>query len=710
MKPRILKNSVCGGNFTKISNPNQMRMKKLFLILSALAFCFTGMSAGEFKEFVPKNMKEVMQPLPLKKQLREVPEDPEFTVTLNIDFDTRMMRLEDMILIFSEGEFITFHDYSRSDQEIFIPLNKGTYDFVIMLADRYKRMTILTVNDLVVDADKTVSLNVDDATEVITFNPLMPDGEPFAPELCDEDQETVLDKGNAWDVTTFTQFGTRKYGIFFRYMSYEMRFMYEGEECYIGNKEIRALPGNDLFIERVYTSYNEDGGNIIYIPAPELKTAVLTNDVKNYVTFDEEYLPSPFSRPSEYGDGVTPYDKSRGFSAFFWMPGSPDSFGGMGSTVINMDFEKRLLAVCQPKVASRQIWPVLKFNEWDAVTTKSQPIDPLSYKVLGINNLEFNGLGNQYLLNQDGWYPAEEDCINENLSFELGDTPRWGEGVPFAVSLTTDRPSRYSFACTYCGNMGEERHVDIETVEPVIKINGIEATEDQLNAISRNRMPENSVISWEYLNTNITPIDGITPYNRAVTEVSTKSSDRQAPTVQSLRIHDASGKPALSFDNSDEGHLMLYAGDFKCNPLEFDQWYSFNETPAMTIEYRPNGTETFTTLEHKEVPEKFFMPGYGACFTADLDRIGIESANKWYDLRITLKDSAGNSQQQTLSPAFRIEKINDTGIMSNMAETTEFFDVYSSQGILLKKSVTKAQISTLPSGLYIISGRKVLIP
>ena len=50
------------------------------------------------------------------------------------------------------------------------------------------------------------------------------------------------------------------------------------------------------------------------------------------------------------------------------------------------------------------------------------------------------------------------------------------------------------------------------------------------------------------------------------------------------------------------------------------------------------------------------MPAFGAYYHASLDKVRVKSENGWYDLRVTLTDGNGNSQIQTISPAFKIER------------------------------------------------------
>lgn len=628
------------------------------------------------------------------------------TVTLLIDFDDSTMRLEEKIFALNAESPIIFTDFSRRDHEIAIPVEAGTYDFVVLLADMFKNMTVLCARDIEVNGEIEVKMSADDATEIVSFRPVMPDGQPLTPILYDSDQETVLDLGNAFDVHNFTTIYSEKYGLLCDYLSYEERLMFQGEPVYIGNRDMRFTPNSGMYVDRVTAPFNSDGACIIYTPA-KAETCTVTNNINDYVILDEKYLPSPFDRPSEYGDGETPFDKSSGMSTFFWMTGGPESFGEAGGGVLNHNFNSHRLSVCQPQDASVRVWPEVKFMECDYICTTTWPFDLDNRKVLAINTL----FDYDYLGNESGWYPDEEDVVNPRLSYSMDDGERlWGAGVPLAVGITYTNVRGYRQDIAYLGNLGEHREADSEAVEMKLKVNGEDATDEQISNIRLGKMPEASVIEWEWVNKNISPIENIQPINRCVTTINTSNNDIEPPTAQALRFHTHEGTPALVFDSNLDALLTLYAGDFTFNPLEYGWWFGYNSTPRVEIAYAPHGSADFTPIEVTEDEDGFFLPGFGACFTATLENIDRPSETLWYDLSITVTDDAGNRQQQTLSPAFCLKTLHDSGVESLESEANpEVFGVYTAQGFLIRQNATEADLNSLPAGLYITKGRKFVV-
>lgn len=98
-------------------------------------------------------------------------------------------------------------------------------------------------------------------------------------------------------------------------------------------------------------------------------------------------------------------------------------------------------------------------------------------------------------------------------------------------------------------------------------------------------------------------------------------------------------------------------GEPQCAGDVSSEYYTCS--PAdIKVEYAPGGSEEFAELVVEENPAKFFMPGYGAYWEGSLGTVDRESPDGWFDLRVTLTDASGNSQMQTISPAFRVESLS----------------------------------------------------
>ena len=73
-------------------------------------------------------------------------------------------------------------------------------------------------------------------------------------------------------------------------------------------------------------------------------------------------------------------------------------------------------------------------------------------------------------------------------------------------------------------------------------------------------------------------------------------------------------------------------------------------------------------LPVKEVPEKRFMPYFGYYYEGTLDDVVCETNDQWFDVKLMIKDEAGNYQSQVVSPAFKI--LSGSGV-NEMSATTQ---------------------------------------
>ena len=73
--------------------------------------------------------------------------------------------------------------------------------------------------------------------------------------------------------------------------------------------------------------------------------------------------------------------------------------------------------------------------------------------------------------------------------------------------------------------------------------------------------------------------------------------------------------------------------------------------------YRSYGANSWIPLELTNYPEFFRMPAFGDYYEATLDDLSTQSSTGWFDLRVVCTDNSGNSQDQKISPAFKIDSL-----------------------------------------------------
>lgn len=133
-------------------------------------------------------------------------------------------------------------------------------------------------------------------------------------------------------------------------------------------------------------------------------------------------------------------------------------------------------------------------------------------------------------------------------------------------------------------------------------------------------------------------------------------SDGMTPTVTQLQMRDTDGNLTDRFEEASQGVINIMAAEFH-SIIDEEAYYDYFEThqlKKLTVEYAPAGTGDWSTLP-ATMSDAEIITGYGNLYTAPTASVTKPSADHWYDLRITCEDHDGNTQVQTLAPAFKIE-------------------------------------------------------
>ena len=246
----------------------------------------------------------------------------------------------------------------------------------------------------------------------------------------------------------------------------------------------------------------------------------------------------------------------------------------------------------------------------------------------------------------------------EGLNFDYSNTDLVaGATCPIATTLYYDYPNRDGsimpcFFTYYKGQMGEMRNADnidatleLKADDEVIATNN----EELNNWMYSGEAYDPALLTLSMTNRNF-KVDDIEGYNDMVCVVDQNKDDHFAPTLTALQFSGANGFVTNRFEHAEAGTMAIMCGDFN---QDGDIWFEYGDC-EVTVEYAPNGTDCFAPVAMTKDDSKFHMPGYGAYYTASLAAFTEYSVNGWYDLRITLRDAAGNYQQQVISPAVRI--------------------------------------------------------
>lgn len=153
------------------------------------------------------------------------------------------------------------------------------------------------------------------------------------------------------------------------------------------------------------------------------------------------------------------------------------------------------------------------------------------------------------------------------------------------------------------------------------------------------------------------------------------------PTATMLQFRDSEGVVNNTFNTPEDGSVLLSGGDFNL----VDVWECAPVT--LKVEYAPAGSNEFRQLTMTEEPGNFFMPAFGYFWHGDLSAVATKSENGWFQLRISMSDSDGNTQEQTIYPAFKILSLAGVDrIADDMDESTDAV-YYNLQGLRIDKPV-----------------------
>lgn len=358
-----------------------------------------------------------------------------------------------------------------------------------------------------------------------------------------------------------------------------------------------------------------------------------------------------------------------------------------------------------------EYYPLLRDN---LIVMGDASVSSMPYRMSpdGLVPCGLNLAGSGKLMLAEGYIPANG---HPRFSNPLPEDAMLGNAVPALVcipSSAADSGWDNGFIYDFTGRYGEQLGIDAYNLSDVLSA----AELDQIGGYHRTihverdgveicSSPGNFVkwLDWGRGNTyamNLTMnnvlIDGqIEGVNTA--SLTYNAADGYIPTLTSLQLR-YDDAVTDRFDKCDKATLELTAATFA---FQDNSDFLFRAPTSVKAEYAPHGSDEFTDLMLDEVPDNFYLPGYGTYFTAALDKVDRESADKWYDLRITVEGMSGASQMQTLSPAFRLEHpAESVGIDEVSGEG--MYDVYSVDGSVVARNVENIRELGLGRGVYIV--------
>lgn len=311
--------------------------------------------------------------------------------------------------------------------------------------------------------------------------------------------------------------------------------------------------------------------------------------------------------------------------------------------------------------------PCVYDNGTEAVYLHSGP----EYKLIN-DDWTFNSNYNLLRNGDEKWLTLFPGSAAFNFTKSQVKIPNGGS-VPFlsVKPVRVNKGVRDSYR--YVGRNGEFREADFHVVDAKFTVNGELVCDNYQEADNlRRQWMTNAyymVFDIEFDNQNII-VDGLQGRSHATLHYDMNNDDCTLPTIQALQLRDAENNVNDRFATAADGTLLFAAADFTAQMPHYDGFFTCGDIAQVQVSCSPYGTEEWQELSTQEDPDLYYMPGLGHVYRASLADVAGKGQNGWFDLRIRLEDASGNSMEQTLSPAFRLEDRVDDGIHEQSLSAT----------------------------------------
>lgn len=575
-------------------------------------------------------------------------------------------------------------------------LPAGTYTLIAILErggfDRETSGIYMAVKEnVVVNGDMTVSVPLSEIKNHIVFDMLMPDGsDPFS--LIIDDEGNVLQDGNM-------------YGA-----SLDSFFYIQGTSHCIGTYSSN------------YDIWQSDGQLI----NPSLNFNFFVNDnstlafgqSRNYVWPNGTVIGAMSSDGSESQEVKLGANDFKPIEAEY--TDIDNSFADNGSIITTSDFKVYTYSAVLGNswISTSGYYAYMPDTEWNYkkfyVSTKEFK-NPVSVHPIFFNEvmsvMDTGGEESMFYGNfgistpvasaiEEGiyfsnWHSiastglAYQGPLDEfNVSFAYPERWQWKMNPLYSFNSTTENPVKFGGTCPFTlfmrygnelayypiGARGEVRSIDWLNSVVNVKRNGKALCDNYFDYVDMVNNPNAMKAKgpWDFTidNTNFS-LDGVKGRNYAEIHIAKTEADGLFPTMTGYAPRTATGEICNKFnDTKDNAVFSFTAGSFY-HVFDMETFrISFLYTPLteVKVEYAPYNTEEWQVFNVNEVEDKFFMPGWGAYYEGALSQIDRKALNGCFDVRISLADEAGNTQVQTISPAFVIESLSGVERVSEKTE------------------------------------------
>lgn len=650
--------------------------KSLLTALSCAALLTGSLSAADAPEFINhtilKDGKTVVEASTPGRYRIDKPvtsragdEEEELWVIANLEFNADEYDANPFPTVYKPGEEGNFsfgyYDYDTA-VDFYLPL--GEFDVLfefkgksIDIPTRYVYRHINVTED---GMEFTVSAS--EADQLVEFDPRDPDGKALSTDvirLTDGEADGIYSEGFLNIADQLFIVCSKQYGELMSYTTLRWnRFYDNGEYKTDCINKVYATNSDDLYFCSGFGGVTDEASLACLLTSDGSHAQTVTNTT-DYKTFEQNFIQSLYEPVPDDKGKVFPKGHSCVNTYYICRNGV---MGYRNRTVVGGErYNQKKIIAWQAPAEHRYGMTLLPVPTTYEGLEQSGYIEGLPLYLDGEEDTYMAGIMNssRFRINSQG---NNEVTVfaNPRRSIAASANPVWGNGFP---TIRAYRGTGNSLVWGVAGPLGENRLLDGAILD--MTLNGEKFTGEDVV------LAENSEIELQLKDSNF-ELYSIKGTATLKTGLTVKDETSVPPTIQSFRVVDTEGEVATELENAADGVAEIYGGMFTLAKTDDGVSYYECAAPAeIVVEYAPNATDEWEALEVKADEAYNFLPGWGCYYSASLKGVTSNSANKLYDMRLTMKGSNGEYAIQTVSPAFSISKELSIGTIDNESSISE---------------------------------------
>ena len=576
----------------------------------------------------------------------------DFTMEINLNFDPAEYSSE-FLLIYDETGYINYAFWEGSNP-VTMNLPEGTYDIFAAFTRASGKMSYIIKEMVNVSGGTSVEIDAAEASHSISVRIRDESGEILEPGILNPGENIFssmcLDRSFFFLPSSLSVYGSN-------YLLEQP----SGSEGLAWDFYINEVSDRYLISNSVFGIGFEEGSYFTKFALNGIdESHLIENNPDNLVYHEEQFQLSPLADTQ---------NATTGFSTQTTLLNEIDMGGWTVADLPGNTFKGFLDNPIEDNMFNMLVFPTVVDHQelmgpgWEEpALLKGNAIVSSDGQILygsGNTTLSYYYLGNDYYLTETAkpllpFHPGFVFTGNGGVEIKQGNNSPIMVTAAFVIPGTSDFVS-----VLYKGMYGEIRETDFSTVQIEIKHNGEEFYSGNYLDFLMDFifLPTDGIIEITYTNTNL-ETDGLAGKNITKLVYNADLAD-EPPTLQMLQFRNSQDDVTHIFDSAENGFLRIAGADFKYTITnEGREYYAYNEGNSVELQYSLYDQNNWTELELTEYPEYFQMPAFGDYYETSLETVVVPEDNTWFDVKIICTDSAGNKQEQIISPAFKIEQSN----------------------------------------------------